>query len=339
MADIDVKASEEVSKILSSCTVDDVVFDRPVVFLTASSTVPEALNVLTDNRILSVPVYDEEAKKFIGFVDYNDVMDLIVECYKTRPASGKHVFQDIAEFLKDMAADPMHPFKSIVNLSRRNPYHSVPPGTTLLQVAQLLGQEGLHRIPVEKDGTIIKIISQSHIVGVLATNLRLFSHVLLGSVKDAGLLKEVVSVSASTKILDALEQIAQSGISGVAVVDPENGKMVANLSSSDIRVLLATEDAHYDFFSLSALQVVQVSRRMMPHHPTPDDAKSFPAVVTAHPDTPFAELIERLAATRLHRMYIVDAEGHAVGVVSLKDILSYWIRQPKTLATFSSAQK
>ena len=48
MADIDVKASEEVSKILSSCTVDDVVFDRPVVFLTASSTVPEALNVLTE---------------------------------------------------------------------------------------------------------------------------------------------------------------------------------------------------------------------------------------------------------------------------------------------------
>lgn len=84
----------------------------------------------------------------------------------------------------------------------------------------------------------------------------------------------------------------------VAVVDADTSKMVANLSNSDVRVLLATEEVHYDFFSLTALQVVQVSRRMLPHHPTPEDAKAFPAVVTAHPHTPVKEVIERLAATR-----------------------------------------
>ena len=65
-----------------------------------------------------------------------------------------------------------------------------------------------------------------------------------------------------------------------------------------MRVLLATEEVHYDFFSLNTLQVVQVSRRMLPSHPNPDDAKAFPAVITAHTSSSVQEVIERLAATR-----------------------------------------
>lgn len=84
--------------------------------------------------------------------------------------TGKHVFADISSFLKDMSLDPTHPFKSVVNISRRNPYIAVPPGTTILTVARLLAEgAAVHRVPVEKDGKIIKIISQSHILGILAT--------------------------------------------------------------------------------------------------------------------------------------------------------------------------
>lgn len=36
-----------------------------------------------------MPVYDPDQRKYIGFVDYNDVIELIIECYRTRPASGK----------------------------------------------------------------------------------------------------------------------------------------------------------------------------------------------------------------------------------------------------------
>lgn len=79
------------------------------------------------------------------------------------------MFDDVSAFLKDMALDATHPFKSVVNLSRRNPYRSVPPGTNLFEVAQLLAEHGLHRVPVEKDGKIIKIVSQSDLVSILAT--------------------------------------------------------------------------------------------------------------------------------------------------------------------------
>lgn len=82
-------------------------------------------------------------------------------------------------------------------------------------------------------------------------------------------------------------------------MDPQTGEMVSNLSSSDIRVLLATEEVHYDFFSLTVMQVIQVSRQILPKHATVADAKSFPATVSVCETTSLVEAIEKLAATSL----------------------------------------
>jgi CBS domain-containing protein len=334
MADIPEKLHKEVEKILNSATVEDVTFDRDVVTLDVNSTVQDAIKTLTENHVSSVPVYDPTVKKFIGFVDYNDIIELIVECYKTRRANGTHVFKDVDEFLKGIALDPAHPFKSVLNLSRRNPYVAVQPGTKLLDIAHLLsaGEGNMHRVAVEKDGKITKLISQSHIVNILAANVGVFSAVLDGTLEDAGFLKPVATATASTNISDALETIANNRVSGVAVVDDETGKLLGNLSASDIRVLLATEEVHYDFFKLTALQVIQVSRQMLPKKPSANDAKAMAPIVTAHPLSRVSEAVIKLAATRLHRLYIADSNDMPVGVVSLGDVLRYWVRAPKTLA-------
>jgi len=334
MSDIRESLYEQVEKILNSCTVDDVLFEREIVSLSVDSRVQDALTTLTENHIISAPVYDPTESKFVGFVDYNDLIELIVECYKTRKAQGTHVFKDVDSYLTSMALDAEHPFKSVLNLSRRNPYVAVPCGTKLLDVARLLSQTDsiVHRIAVEKDGKIVKIISQSHIVDILAANIKVFAHVLEGNLAGAAFVKPVAAVAATTPILDALEKICQNRVSGVAVVDPDNSTLIGNLSGSDIRALLATEEIHFDFFKLTAVQVVQVSRQMLPKHPKPDDAKSFAAVITVHPDTPVVDAIIKLAATKLHRLYITDAAGLPVGVLTLGDILRHWVRTPKTVA-------
>ena len=68
-----------------------------------------------------------------------------------------------------MAMDSSHPFKSLINISQRNPYVAVPPGTSLLHVAHILADNGIHRVAVEQDGKVTKVISQSHILSILAT--------------------------------------------------------------------------------------------------------------------------------------------------------------------------
>jgi CBS-domain-containing membrane protein len=42
----------------------------------------------------------------------------------------------------------------------------------------------------------------------------------------------------------------------------------------------------------------------------------------------FGSIIKRLAAQRLHRIYIVDSDGLPTGLVSLTDVLSVLVRSP-----------
>ncbi len=97
----------------------------------------------------------------------------------TFSCAGAHVFADVDAFLKDMALDAAHPFKSLLNLSQRNPYVSVAPGTPLIDVARLLSSGSVHRVAVELAGKIVKLISQSHIVDILAAVCLHFNRCLL----------------------------------------------------------------------------------------------------------------------------------------------------------------
>ena len=54
--------------------------------------------------------------------------------------------------------------------------------------------------------------------------------------------------------------------------------------------------------------------------------KDFPASVTAHPESRLSNVIQKLAATGLHRLYITDAMSNkALGVVALQDIINILI--------------
>lgn len=46
-----------------------------------------------------------------------------------------------------------------------------------------------------------------------------------------------------------------------------------------------------------------------------------PHVVTAHADTPAAEIVSLLAEQRIGRVFIIDAERHLIGVVSTTDVI------------------
>lgn len=51
MADISSQVSDDIAKILQSATVNDIIFDHPIVFLSSSSSVHEALTVLTEYAV------------------------------------------------------------------------------------------------------------------------------------------------------------------------------------------------------------------------------------------------------------------------------------------------
>lgn len=58
------------------------------------------------------------------------------------------------------------------DLARRNPFHPVASGSSLLKAAEIL-ERRVHRVPVvDSQGKVVKIISQSAVVKFLHQNVR-----------------------------------------------------------------------------------------------------------------------------------------------------------------------
>jgi len=173
----------------------------------------------------------------------------------------------------------------------------------------------------------------------------------LGLVQGAN---EVITVSASTPALEVFAKMRHEKLSGVGVVDGgkqeqkhgedvEAGRLLANLSASDVRGLtqelfgslalplgaflllmhprsspisgtasgsLTWEDALLDQFP-SAVKEQRWAEAM----------RGLPPLVTCTPTSTLREVLEMLVQRGKHRVYVCDEKGRAVGVVTPTDVL------------------
>ena len=89
--------------------------------------------------------------------------------------------------------------------------------------------------------------------------------------------------------------------------------MITVLSTSDLRIL--TTGKKFRLFGISSLQLVQKSRAL--------EANARPAVVCVRTSTTLVDIVKRLAATGLHRVYVLDEHEKPIGVISLRDLIRY----------------
>ena len=148
--------------------------------------------------------------------------------------------------------------------------------------------------------------------------------VLSETVGTSGLgLCDVITVQSDAPALTALDLIVKHKLSGVRAIIHENGPhsltptqigivdsdgvMVTTVSCSDLRVV--TTGKRFRLVGISSLQLVQKSRAL--------EANARPAIVCVRITTHLTDIIKRLAATGLHRVYILDDDEKPIGVISL----------------------
>eukprot|EP00039_Didymoeca_costata_P020013 m.339726 g.339726 ORF g.339726 m.339726 type:complete len:312 (-) comp18934_c0_seq1:81-1016(-) len=300
-------------------TIDQLVSDREVVQVDAKNTVLDAFKVLVDNHILSAPIYDAEQKKYVGFFDMCDMGAYLVETIKDAAPGGAHEipmeFCDVGDLLD--VVGKIHPktMEAVSNMSGRDEFKSVVPGAPLQQVFDLLAA-GHHRVVVIDSATGLakSIISQSAILKFVNDHGQ---KVLAGlhhkSLKDVGLGvgQKMVFCYSDEPVMKAFSLMNEHKLSGIPLIN-RNGTIDTSISWTDLRVTVAAPK--FNFRLTTALEFVQRSRAL-------DSALERPAVVTTRMDSPVLKVIGQLAATGLHRIYVVDEKRHVTGVVSLKDII------------------
>ena len=208
-----------------------------------------------------------------------------------------------------------------------------------MNVLKLMKKERLSRVPIiRQDGKIVKIISQSDVIHLLASYAsecdpdKLFSQV---AELNLGL-KHMIHVSSSTPAIEALQLMAEHKLSSIPICD-SCGALVTTISDNDIRMASAGyfeeskldsddgDDGLSNLFSLFSLPVIDLVHaiRSGPASRDRKTAKFFPTAVRIFPTDKLSKVIEKIASTGLHRLYITESATDFTlrGVISLVDII------------------
>lgn len=219
-----------------------------------------------------------------------------------------------------------------VNLSRADRFWTCQPATSLGKLAVLMS-ERVRRVAICDPDTnqVLGVVSQTSVLRKIAENISILgdhAHSKIGDVFTKLKSDSVLSVGQGVPARTAFEVMLDNNVSGIALVD-DDGRLVTNMSASDIRVMAKMNLDSFDVLSLPALEFVgrmrsEASKLGVASAHTSfiasDDTKIDRAIVVDRADT-LGTCINLFVASRLHRVYTVDSEGRPDGILSITDIL------------------
>lgn len=180
---------------------------------------------------------------------------------------------------------------------------------------------------------ITDIISQTDVVRFLMSQIDRLDFAFNRSLSELGLVQgSVNSVTADTPTLAVFALMHARKLSGVGITGEEGGPLLGTLSMSDLRGLTP------DRFGALALPIgafvlyqgrkgISWDQILLDDLPPAvqegrwAEVLSVLPLVSVTPDTPLREAIQKLVENRKHRVWVVNGEGKAVGVVTPTDVL------------------
>ncbi|KAL6045534.1 hypothetical protein QOT17_007624 [Balamuthia mandrillaris] len=278
-----------------------------------TTPIPEAFKLLIKHKILSAPVYDIAAKKYIGWLDILDLVTHTINVLDESELMGGELPLDVESserFSKQTCG-------SIVGISRRNPYYPVEKRAPLLKAIEAMVKYRLHRLPIiDEEGDLETVVSQSHIAQLLHQHMNVMGDLATATVAELSLgLRQVITVTERNKAIEAFKLIHERNVSAIAVVssgeegaEQPAGSLIGNLSASDLKAV------SYNAHMISNL-FVSVKEFLGKLNTT-----KAPISVTVNHN--FQEVVAKIVESRIHRVYVVDSENKPIGVISLLEVLS-----------------
>lgn len=293
-------------------------------------TVEKALDVLNQYGIGCLPVKSKK-DKFVGIIN---LLDLV-----------SHL-SDTDEFTKENCAELLKtPIIELLGLSDESKTLPVFEGADRLDAVLKYFVMGYHRALVFSDASKVQgggpsgdrhyrwhILSQSDVVRFLASHAeqegglpKPLVKILDLNMKELGLVrqdpeKQIVSISMNSSTITAFRTMAEQGVTCLPILD-NRGKLCGTLSSSD---MIGMSKDKLGSLKLTVQEFLQVA------HLTQSQ-------VTVLPTATLGQALSLLSERDVHRAWIVENEDslRVVGVISLSDIISYFVPEQTSPAQHS----
>lgn len=289
-----------------------------IVTVDKSASLPEVLQLLTKHDIRSVPVVDKEKNRLLGLVDMIDIITFIVrfaeECHGL-PAAQRNF-----EWFSEQLQKSGQTISQIAGLSgEKSKLIPVMHGTSIYDVMQIMVTNGVQRVPVlhPQTNNLENFITQSTLIQYFAKNSAKLGKYGEYTLSELGFKpKHVYSVKENGLAIEAFKMMSEHKITGVPIVDSD-GSIITNISSRDLRNVL-TDPNFFEKLQLPAERFASDLKSKSFLH----NAETMYPKICCKFSNKFAEVLHKLAATKIHRIYVVENTEKPVSVISLDDIVS-----------------
>jgi len=301
---------------------------RHLITISRSCSLNDLLQTLKKHSILSAPVVGDDGK-VEGIVDVMDVLLALV----ARFSSEKEKLGD-DKAVKDFFETPVGEVEELQTgfLKEFNPVFDdkahVEHDGKLPDLLNLMWG-GWHRVPITKDGAIIDFVTQSDVLQFMVNHMRL----ILGDTAAAKTIDELdvgtrklTSVKCTDTAWSVLCKMCAAQVSAVPVLSSGDVQSIfATFSASDLRCI--TQDNILDL-NLSVLDFLDNNTYQNREYFFPANILGMPGFLTAKTvkgsDT--LELVMyKMAALRLHRLWLVDDKNCPIGVISIGDLMKVFL--------------
>ncbi|KAJ7956054.1 SNF1-related protein kinase regulatory subunit gamma-1 [Quillaja saponaria] len=225
--------------------------------------------------------------------------------------------------------------RDIAGSFRWAPFLALQSSNSFLTMLLLLSKYKMKSIPVVDlgEGRIDNIITQSAVIHMLAecAGLQWFESWGTKKLSELGLPlmtpDYIVKVYEDEPVLQAFKLMRKKRIGGLPVIENGGNKAVGNISLRDIQFLLTAPEIYHDCRSITAKNFLTAVKRYLEMH-----EEVFPilsGLITCKKNCTIKELILLLDSQKIHRAYVVDGKGNLEGVITLRDIISRLVHEPR----------
>lgn len=334
----------------------------------------EAVSILSQHKLLSVPVVDVEAsddatwiERYIGIVEFagiavwilhqseDDESNRIIPSPKSNSSvaavctnemnratkvesmSPRSAAITSGNFFGALTASELYKKTTVRDISgtfRWAPFLALQDTNSMLTVLLLLSKYKMKGVPVVGGAKVENIITQSAVIHMLAecAGLHWFENFGTKKLSELGLPlmkpKQVVRVYEDEPVLQAFKLMRLKGIGGIPVIERDGEKAVGNISIRDVQFLLTAPEIYKDCRSITAKDFLLASNKYREEH-NEGSTPLLSGMITCRKEDTLKQVILTLDSLKIHRIYVVDEDGSLEGLITLRDIISRLVHEPR----------
>ncbi|XP_020548307.1 SNF1-related protein kinase regulatory subunit gamma-1 [Sesamum indicum] len=215
------------------------------------------------------------------------------------------------------------------------PFLALQKSNSFLTMLLLLSKYRMKSVPVIDlgDAKIDTIITQSAVIHMLEECAGLHWFESWGSKKlsELGLPlmkpSHMIKIYEDEPVLQAFKLMRQDGVGAVPVVASDGSKAIGNISIRDIQFLLITPGIYKEYRSITAKNFLTAVRSYLEQTQSESPLRS--GILTCRRNDTLKEVIMKLDSMKIHRIYVVNETGNLEGVITLRDIISKLVHEPR----------